>query len=72
MTPKERFQRLRRKGYCFQCLFPGASESIGKHGDGKCQGYLSCKHILHNKYPAKNMFWYIVSTEETQKMKSFH
>ena len=30
MTPKERFQELRRKGYCFQCLSPGASQSTGK------------------------------------------
>ena len=24
MTPSERFQLLRKKGYCIQCLFPGA------------------------------------------------
>ena len=27
MAPKERFQELTIKGYCFQCLFPGASQS---------------------------------------------
>ena len=23
MAPKDRFQELKNKGYCFQCLFPG-------------------------------------------------
>ena len=54
MTLKERFQELRRKGYCFQCLFPGASQSTGKHSASKCQGYLSCKHTSYDKYPTKN------------------
>ena len=51
MTPNERFQELRRKGYCTQCLFPGASQSTGKHKEGKCQRDFCCKHPSHDKYP---------------------
>ena len=36
MTPIERFQLLRKKGYRIQCLFPGAYQDKGKHSDGKC------------------------------------
>ena len=25
MAPKDRFQEQQKKGYCFQCLFPGTS-----------------------------------------------
>ena len=53
MTPKERFQELRRKGYCFQCLFPGALQNTGKHSDGKCQRDFTCKNRSHDKYPTK-------------------
>ena len=53
MTPKEGFQELRRKEYCFQCLFPGVSQSTGKHSDGKCQRDFICKNVSHDKYPAK-------------------
>ena len=45
MTPKERFPELRRKGYCFQCLFPGASQNTGKHSDGKCQRDFTCENL---------------------------
>ena len=44
MAPKDRFQELKNKGYCFQCLFPGASEDKGKHHDGMCQLDFVCKH----------------------------
>ena len=53
MTPKERFQELRRKRYCFQFLFPGASQSTGKHSDGKCRRDFICKNVSHDKYPTK-------------------
>ena len=53
MTPKVRFQELWRKGYYFQCLFPGASQSTGKHSDGKYQKDFSCKNTSHDKYPTK-------------------
>ena len=53
MTPKERFQELRRKGYYFQCLFPGAQQSTGKHSDRKCQRNFICKNVSDDKYPTK-------------------
>ena len=37
MAPKDRFQELKNKGYCFQCLFPGAPQDKGKHHDGMCK-----------------------------------
>ena len=52
MTPKERLKELRIKGYCFQCLFPGASQNTGKHSDDKCQRDFTCKNI-YDKYPTK-------------------
>ena len=36
ITPSERFQLLRKKGYCIQCLFPVVYQDKGKHSDGKC------------------------------------
>ena len=33
MTPKERFQELRRKRCYFQCLLSGELQSTGKHSD---------------------------------------
>ena len=54
MTRQEKFQELRRKGYCFQCLFSGASQSTDKHSDRKCHRDLSCKNASQDKYPTKN------------------
>ena len=54
MTPSERFQLLRKKGYCIQCLFPGAYQDKSKHRDGKCQRDFVCKHQSHEKFPIKN------------------
>ena len=53
MSPNERFKELRRKGYCFQCLFPGAGENTGKHNDGLCQRDFICKHKSHDRFPRK-------------------
>ena len=36
MDPKDGFHKLKNKGYCFQCLFPGASQVKEKHHDGMC------------------------------------
>ena len=33
MTPAERYKEIRNKGFCFQCLLPGAP---WKHKDGRC------------------------------------
>ena len=47
------FRNLKNKGYCFQCLFPGASQDKGKHHDGMCQSDFACTHKSHDKYPIK-------------------
>ena len=53
MSPNERFKELQRKGYCFQCLLPGAEENTGKHNDGLCQRDFICKHKSHDRFPRK-------------------
>ena len=53
MSPLQRFQKLRSKGLCYQCLFPGAQRKSGKHQDGQCQRVFSCKHTYHDSYPVK-------------------
>ena len=52
-TPAERFSLLKSKGYCFQCLLPGALCSSGKHKEGKCQRDFACSHQSHHRYPSK-------------------
>ena len=53
MSPAQRYQTLRRKGLCHQCLFPGASAQDEKHRKGRCQRDFTCKHPSHQKYPSK-------------------
>ena len=53
MTPNERFIGLKRKGYCIQCLFPGALQDRGRHEEGKCQRDFACKHASHDHYPVR-------------------
>ena len=52
-TPSTRLSILREKGFCIQCLFPGAKILTGKHKDGKCQHDYVCPHPSHLKYPVK-------------------
>ncbi|XP_066928171.1 uncharacterized protein [Clytia hemisphaerica] len=52
-TPSQRFSMLRRKGFCFQCLYPGADWNKGKHAKGECQAEFICPHPSHNSYPKK-------------------
>ena len=53
MTPADRFQLLKRKGLCFQCLYPGAKITDTKHSEGRCQRDYTCKHPSHDKFPTK-------------------
>ena len=53
MSPSERFKELIKKKLCFQCLFPGANHSQGKHSDGRCQRDFVCPHESHDDYPCK-------------------
>ena len=60
MTPKQRFQELRKKWYFFQCLFPGASQSTGKHSNRKCQRFHLQKRItwqISNQKACSGMSW---------------
>eukprot|EP00794_Sanderia_malayensis_P002416 gene2416-2788_t len=49
MSPANRFAVLKANGFCFQCLFPGAYMSSGKHNEGKCQRDFSCPHPSHQR-----------------------
>jgi len=53
MSPRDRFLELKSKGFCFQCLYPGATMSQGKHKEGRCQHDFTCQHEIHNRYPTK-------------------
>ena len=53
MTPEERYRFLREKGYCFQCVYPGADWNDAKHKEGKCQREFACKHPSHNRFKTK-------------------
>ena len=55
MTPLERFKELRRLGFCYMCLFPGALQNSGKHGSGSCQNDFTCKHPSHDRYRRKHV-----------------
>ena len=48
-----RLQELKNKGYCFQCLFPGASQDKGKHYDGICRRIFMCKDKSQGRCPIK-------------------
>ena len=51
VSVKDRLQEL--KYYCFECLFPRASQDKGKHQDGICQRDFMCKHKSHDKCSVK-------------------
>jgi hypothetical protein len=53
MKPSERFDVIRSKGLCWQCLFPGALVKHGKHNEGKCQRDFVCQHPSHQRYKVK-------------------
>ncbi|XP_066927799.1 uncharacterized protein [Clytia hemisphaerica] len=52
-SPAERLKILNNKGFCIQCLFPGASSTTGKHQDGRCQHDFICPHPTHHQDPIK-------------------
>ena len=53
LSPSDRLALLKDKGYCFQCLFPGADASSLKHKEGRCQHDYVCRHPYHQKYPTR-------------------
>ena len=49
-TPGQRFNYLKSKDLCIQCLFPGAKASMGKHVDGMCQSvYTPCISVVNEE-----------------------
>ena len=48
-----RFKELNAKGFCHQCLFPGADKSDARHANGRCQSDYICKNNTHIKFPCK-------------------
>ena len=50
VTPANRLSLLKEKGYCYQCLYPGAEASSGKHKEGRCQHDFVCQHDSHGRY----------------------
>ena len=53
MSPLERYRELRKKGFCYGCLYPGANQNSGKHRNGSCQNDYVCKHPAHDMYDRK-------------------
>ena len=53
MSPAQRFNELKRKKLCFQCLYPGAPKDDDYHKEGRCSKFFSCKHTEHDQYPTK-------------------
>ena len=53
MSPAQRCAELKRKGLCYQCLFPGAKVDTGKHVEGKCQSTYKCKNESHDTHTIK-------------------
>ena len=50
-SPNARFQLVKDKGLCYQCLSPGATVDHGKHKSGTCFSKFACKHPSHSKFP---------------------
>ena len=69
MSPQQRFQTLRAKGLCFQCLFPGAESNKGKHNEGYCQREFACKHLSHEKFPSRKHVLVCEEHKDTKENK---
>ena len=50
---EERWELLRDKGLCCQCLAPGTTVEHGKHKTGSCYSKFVCKHQSHDRDPRK-------------------
>ena len=49
----ERYELVRDKGLCYQCLAPGQSVDYGKHKTGSCYSKFVCKHQSHDRHTRK-------------------
>ncbi len=66
---KERFQCLKTKKYCVQCLYPGADQMTGKHKDGRCQRDYVCKHPSHERFTVKKHVLVCDEHKDTEENK---
>ena len=69
LTPAKRLYLLKEKGYCFQCLYPGADVSTGKHKEGRCQHDFVCQHESHEKYVPRKHVLVCEEHKDTQANK---
>ena len=63
----DRFALLNRKGYCTQCLFPGANATVSKHAEGRCQNTYICAHESHNAHAMKK---HVLVCEEHKNLEA--
>ena len=49
----QRLSNIQSKGFCIQCLFPGANSGQGKHKEGRCQRDFVCPHPSHSRFTVK-------------------
>ena len=71
MSPLERFNELRRLGFCYMCLYPGAHQNSTWHSNGSCRNDFSCKHPSHDRYDRRKHILVCHEhrdTEENQKI----
>ena len=67
MTPADRFQLVRKKGLCFQCLYPGAKITDTKHSEGRCQRNYSIHHTIN--FLQKIMSLFVLNIKMLKKTK---
>ena len=69
MTPADRFQLLKKKCLCFQCLYPDVKLTDTKHSEGRCQTDYTCNHPSHDKFPTKKHVLVCAEHKNVKKTK---
>ena len=69
MTPSQRYQTLRSKEFCVQCLYPGANQNSGKHKEGRCQRDFTCQNQSHANFTVKKHVLLCDEHKHTQQNK---
>ena len=68
-TPAARLASIKAKGFCTQCLLPGADATSEKHKNGKCQREFTCPHPSHQSYPMRRHVLVCEDHKEDQQNK---
>ena len=71
MTPRERFQELQKKKFCFQCLYPESNRDKGKTQEGHSQRDFACHYKSHEKYARIKQILVCQEQSDTDKNKNF-